>query len=169
MINENVSMRKAFSVMEAVGLYGAIICVLKGMHLQPRALGSCAANLSKCDVWYDAALQVLSFRCREAHGVLFLFLVFHLCLSSIRRIFTLLFGAQSWSEIGGSLVTSGRVLLFCTCERGALHMVVVRHRQLSLSKVAGVPRSHPLPVWSAARMQSVLFLSWYKQSCNLEL
>lgn len=136
MINENVSVRKAFSVMEVVSLYRAIICVLKEMHLEPGALGSCAASLSKCDVWFDAALQVLSFRCREVHGMLFLFLVFCLCLSSTKRIFTLLLGAQSRSEIGGSLVTSGRALLFYTCGRGALHMVVVRHQQLSLSKVA---------------------------------
>lgn len=106
LVNENISVRKAFNVMEAVSLHGAIICALKETRLQPAALCSCAASLSECDVWYDAAPKLLSCRCSEAHVILFLLLVFHLCLPSAGRVFTLLFGLQSWSEeVGRSLVS----------------------------------------------------------------
>ena len=90
--------------MKAVSLYGAIICALKETRLQPGALCSCTASLSKCDVWYNAAPKLLSCRRSEAHVILFLFLVFRLRLSSARRILMLLFALQSWSEVGGSLV-----------------------------------------------------------------
>lgn len=44
----------------------------------------------ECNVWYSMVTKLLSCRCSEAHSILFLFLVFDLCLSSARRIFMLL-------------------------------------------------------------------------------
>lgn len=48
------------------------------------------SSLGECHVWDTVVTKLLSCRCSEAHAILFLFLVFDLCLSSARRIFMLL-------------------------------------------------------------------------------
>lgn len=93
----------------------------------------------ECHVCYSVVTKLLSCRSSEAHAILFLFLVFDLCLSSARRVFTLLILAGLCSFV--------------------LVVAVGSEGSLSLSKVSWSPRVHTLPFGPAARMQSELLLS----------
>lgn len=92
LLNENVSVRRTFNVMEKVSLHGAVICVLEEMHFQAGTLRG-----------REAAPKVQSCRCSAARVVLFLFLVPQLCWYSRRRIFIPLFGVQAWSQVSHGL------------------------------------------------------------------
>lgn len=150
LVSENTSVREAFKVMEVVSLYGAIICALKERHHKSGELCSREASQSRSDVCYDSAPKRLSCRHREAHIVLFLFLVFCSCLSSTGRILTLLWfaGEGGGKSVGVCPMSSGRALLICACERMQSWLDISSEGSLSLSEVSWGTHVPPIALWT---------------------
>lgn len=151
LINENISVRKAFNIMQVVSLYRATICALKEMCLQPGAL--CPARGSA--VWYSVVTKLLSCRCSEARAILFLFLFFYLCLSTARRRFMLLTLGGLCSFV---LVKGKRWIWWRLAVRGGCPF----------------PRCRGVPVSTHCPLDQLLGCSQCcscrgKQGCNLEL
>lgn len=60
LLNENISVRRTFNVMEKVSLHGAVICALEEMHLQAGTLRCCKAERQLPKHGPAGAVQLMS-------------------------------------------------------------------------------------------------------------